>query len=207
MAFANYEELAAGIASWLSRPDLDDVIPDFIRLAELNIQRKLNLRGKDTKATGTFTIGQDFINAPSDLLEPVYLRINSNPLGKVEVVTLEKLADVRQNAGHALPIAMAVVGTTIELAPVPQSATGYTLYYRAGVPALSPVAPTNWLLTAYPDLYLYGALVESAPYLRNDARILLWKGIFDDKFAGVKRQEWRARTGGGPLRIRPDVFA
>jgi len=48
------------------------------------------------------------------------------------------------------------------------------MIYRKNIPALSVTNTTNWLLALAPDLYLYGALLESAPYIKEDARIQTW---------------------------------
>ena len=57
---------------------------------------------------------------------------------------------------------------------------------------LSAGTDTNWLLTNYPDIYLYGSLIESAPYLRDDQRIGLWQSEYDrraDELAGSIRTD------------------
>lgn len=38
----------------------------------------------------------------------------------------------------------------------------------------------NWLLTAHPDIYLYGTLVEAAPFLKDDARVPVWEARLQD---------------------------
>jgi hypothetical protein len=45
----------------------------------------------------------------------------------------------------------------------------------------------NWLFTAHPDVYLYGALMEAAPYLHDDARVPIWKGLLAEAVEGVRR--------------------
>ena len=47
------------------------------------------------------------------------------------------------------------------------------MVYRANIPPLASNG-ANWLLTLAPDLYLYGALLESAPYIKEDGRIQTW---------------------------------
>jgi hypothetical protein len=47
------------------------------------------------------------------------------------------------------------------------------------VTSLSDSVTTNWMLTANPDVYLYGALLEAQPYLQDDARIASWAQIFE----------------------------
>jgi len=80
---------------------------------------------------------------------------------------------------------------TLLLAPTPDGSYTAQFWYKAGIAVLSDTNTTNWLLTNYPNLYLYAALLESAPYLRDDERILLWQGMYDD---GVNRlRKYRTR--------------
>jgi len=52
------------------------------------------------------------------------------------------------------------------------------LVYYARIPALSDSNTSNWLLDYSPDIYLYGALMQSAPYLQNDERITIWSSLY-----------------------------
>ena len=65
-----------------------------------------------------------------------------------------------------------------EFFPSPDGSYGVELLYYQRVPALSDSNTTNWLLTEAPDVYLYGSLVHSAPYLADDARTAVWAQIF-----------------------------
>lgn len=56
---------------------------------------------------------------------------------------------------------------------------------NAVIPSLFATDP-NWLITAHPDVYLYGALVESAPYLKDDARIATWAGRLELALEGIR---------------------
>jgi hypothetical protein len=55
-----------------------------------------------------------------------------------------------------------------------------------GVTTLSTSVTTNWLLTAHPDVYLYGSLLEAQPYLIDDARIATWSQLFDKAASEVR---------------------
>ena len=55
------------------------------------------------------------------------------------------------------------------------------------ITALSGGSPTNWLLTSHPDVYLYGTLMEAAPYLKDDERVVIWKGLLAEAVEGVRR--------------------
>jgi hypothetical protein len=61
------------------------------------------------------------------------------------------------------------------------------LYFRAFEP-LTVWKPTNWLLLNAPDLYLYGALTDSAPFIREDERIAVWKSLYEEKRDDLNNQ-------------------
>jgi hypothetical protein len=66
-----------------------------------------------------------------------------------------------------------VFGDEIELAPTPDDACTIEMVYRKIVPPLE-TNDSNWLLALAPDLYLYGVLLETAPYIKEDGRIQTW---------------------------------
>lgn len=55
-----------------------------------------------------------------------------------------------------------------------------------GVTTLSDANPTSSFLTSYPDVYLYGALVEAEPFLQNDQRLQTWLGLYDRATAEIR---------------------
>ena len=57
MAFTSYSELKTTIANYLARSDLTTQIPDFIRLAEIRLQRDLRTRQMLVVATASTTGG------------------------------------------------------------------------------------------------------------------------------------------------------
>jgi hypothetical protein len=59
---------------------------------------------------------------------------------------------------------------------------------------------SNWILRDHPDAYLYGALLQAAPFLRDDERIAVWGGLFERAIDGINKHEFR-RQSGGNLRV------
>ena len=72
--------------------------------------------------------------------------------------------------------------------------------YFPKMPALSECATTNWLLTAHPDLYLFGSLVEAEMFGVNDERAPLWKGRRDEIFDEIEKLSNKTR-GAGAVRV------
>ncbi len=76
--------------------------------------------------------------------------------------------------------------------PIPANVYTMTMRYRAKVPALSGTNTTNWVLTTHPEIYLYASLMEAEPFLRNDARVQTWGGLFDRAISATKGENFMA---------------
>jgi len=205
--FTNYSDLKAAIADWLARSDLTTQIPQFIRLAEIQAQRELGLQNTNTQTTGTLIAAQDYLVLPDDCLEPQQLRLDTDPIRYAEIVSPAVFALAKQTSEGGYPVVAMSRGGRLWLAPAPAQNTAYTLLYRGGIAPLSDSNPTGLLLRNNPDLLLYGALLHSAPYLGDDPRVATWQRFYAAISDQVKRQQFRARTGGGVLRMRPDFIA
>jgi hypothetical protein len=59
----------------------------------------------------------------------------------------------------------------------------------------------NWLLTLAPDLYLYGALLESAPYIKEDGRIQTWALGLSTALDGLNNLGLTSTFNAGPMRV------
>jgi len=74
--------------------------------------------------------------------------------------------------------------------------------YYAKVPTLSDSNETNWLLTHHPDIYLYGALLHSAPYLKEDERAQTWAALYTSAVERVNNASSKSTTSGSGLRLK-----
>jgi hypothetical protein len=95
-----------------------------------------------------------------------------------------------------------ISGLTISIAPV-DNTTSHKLNYYQKIPVLSGSNPTNWLLTAYPDLYLFGTLAEAELLAKDGASGQGWKGRRDDVCNDIQMSEAFNYRGPSPqLRIQ-----
>jgi hypothetical protein len=76
------------------------------------------------------------------------------------------------------------------------------MVYYARVPDFVDDTDFNWLLTYYPDVHLYGSLLQSAPYLGEDARIAVWAQLYSAAVKNLGDDSIKARSSGGPLVMR-----
>lgn len=199
MALATYADLKASLANWLHRADLEALIPDFIRLAEIQMNADVTSRSMETKAVLTATAGDANLDLPGDVLDIRRLQV----LGSFNRVLIYRSADevAQENplSRSGVPEVFMVHGSSLELAPIPDSNYSIELLYFQRIPALSDANPTNWLLTICPNAYLYGALLAAQPYLINDERIPTIQSLYRQAVDGLNSIDWYS---GSTMRVR-----
>lgn len=199
MALDTYSGLKATIADYLNRDDLTSVIPSFITLAEAKFNRKLRMRQMIKRATAT--IDTQYFAYPADWLQAKEFILNTNPITYMEFVTDKQANELRQDQIIATgkPSYYTIIGTQIEVIATPD--TGYTgeLTYYGKISALSDSNTSNWLLAYAPDLYLYGALLEAAPYLKDDERLGTWSTLYTNSLGDMEVADQRASVASTPI--------
>ena len=187
MAISTYTELQAAIADWLNRSDLTARIPDFIALAETRINR--DLRAREQQVIATANVDTAFFALPGDFLEFKSFRITDVGGSAFELMlaTPEQIsAALAENSVSNTPRFVTIIGDQFQLWPAPDQMYVGSLAYVRKVPALSDAAPTNWLLTDAPDVYLYGALMAAGPFLRDNEALMTFKALFDEALEGIR---------------------
>lgn len=197
----NYIELQTAVANFLNKSDLFATIPTFIALAEAKMTRRLRVRPMVVNSTASITL--EFETVPGDFAGPISMKLDTGEV--LDCIAPDAMAARKagEDKASGKPICYSVVGSSFEFSPTPGSAyTVYLVYYGA-IPALSAVAPTNWLIAAYPDAYLYGALTEAAPYA-NDRRAGMWAQRLEAVLAEIDNAD-RQESYGARLEPRTSL--
>jgi len=190
MAITTYAELQTAIGDWLNRADLDQKIPDFIRLAESTLNDVLRQADMVTQSTG-ITITSGRATLPTDALEVVYAQVGSTEDEPLEQVSPQQLTMLRRTRTRdaANPRFFAIIGRQIVVTPTPSSGTLDIDYYQR-IPALTTSNTSNWLLDDAPHVYLYTSLLHATPFLMDDARYQVFQNTVSQQvMASVKSQQ------------------
>ena len=193
MALSNYTELQASVADFLNRSDLTDVIPDFIRMTEAELNRVLRTREMSVRTRAP--VSGQYVKLPVDFLGMRNIVLLTEPVTVLEYRNLQNLDAHRAADSTGKPLFYSIMQNNIEFAPVPDSEYTLEIVYYQSLPALADNT-TNWLLDAHPDIYLYGSLMQSAPYLQADERISIWAGKFQQILEQLKTSDEKARFSG-----------
>lgn len=210
MDISTYSGLQAVVADWLGRDDLTEQIPVFIQLAEKRMNRELRLRVMEMTATAEIPAGTQLAELPEHRIPgdwKVFLEMrdlawcsNDNVVRHLHYTPPDDYIVMSQPAG--IPDQYTIIGNRLYLLPAPAWDGELRLTYFGEIPPLSEEQPTNNVLQMFPDLYLYGTLVETGPYTRSSAPLDTWAEYYAAARQKAEAKERRARYTAN-LSMRP----
>jgi hypothetical protein len=203
MALNTFTALKASIADFLNRDDLTAVIPDFISLAEAQINRDVRHWKMEARSSGQQSSGDEYMQIPNDWVETIRLHLTGTGTSVVNLVSRDSMADKRagQEDTAGTPIMYTHADGQFQLYPTPSTDTDFELLYFQKIPSLISNSD-NWLLLEAPDVYLYGALLHSAPYLAEDQRVAVWAQMYSASVQRLNEVSEDARFSGSGLKLK-----
>lgn len=208
MSIGSNADLIQRCQDWLfGRTDLAARVPDFITLFEAKANRKLLCRQMESRVITTLDLSGDepeFLDLPEDFQTMRRARLikSSSDKTRLKFATGAQIDDIREkNLPTAQPIWFTIFGGEMELCPTPDQSYQVEMVYRTYLPALGE-NNSNWLLAFAPDAYLYGTLMEAAPYLHEDERVAVWSAGVSAAFDDLNQLSDEAIFNAGPLVMR-----
>lgn len=195
MAITTYSELKTAVANWLDRSDLTDRIPECIALWEAYVNRVLRVRQQIT--TTTLSPSSGSASLPSDYLEWKRLTWQGSPRVELQYVDPDWFQAAYTENSSDEPSIFTIEGSSVLINST--STTSIIMAYAQKVPALTDSATTNWLLTAHPDVYLYGTLKCAATFTEDKQTGPIWDALAKEALDQVLKLSFSSR---GPQRVR-----
>ena len=206
MAISTYTELKASIANFLNRDDLAATIPDFIALAESSISNEVRHWRMENRVETT--IDSQFTAIPTDWLGTIRFHLATNGTTDLRYLSRAEIQEMRANRDDStgVPRFYGHSAAQFEVMPTPDGSYSGILNYYSKIPSLSDSETTNWLLTHYPDVYLYGALLHSAPYLKEDQRAQTWAALYTTAVERINDASSKSTASGSGLRLNIKAY-
>ena len=203
MALTNFSGLKTSIADFLNRDDLTSVIPDFIALAEAQINRDIRHWKMEARSSGQQSNLDEYMQIPADWVETIRLHLTGSGTTVVNLVSRDAMADKRSATENTsgTPRMYTHADGQFQLFPTPSQDTDFELLYYQKVPSLI-TNTDNWLLLEAPDVYLYGALLHSAPYLAEDERVGVWAQMYSAAVQRLNQVSEDAMFSGSGLTLK-----
>ncbi len=203
MALTNYTNLQTTIADTLNRDDLTSVIPTFVSLCEAQVNRDLRHWRMEVRTSGQQSAGDEYMQVPADWVETLRFNVVGNGTSPINLIDSTTMAERRavNNDQYGTPSAYTLEAGQFHLYPTPIADVDLELLYYAQVPDLASNA-TNWLLSTAPDVYLYGSLLHSAPYLQDDNRVGVWAQLYSAAVTRLNEASTSAKYSGVSLKSK-----
>lgn len=209
VGITDYTTLQSAVTEYLAR-DQDTTlvarIPTFVQMFEAKMNRTLFVRQMEQRSTtsaDTTDNEPEFLSLPDDFQSMRRIRL-SGVTGKpcLAFKSGTQMDEFRAFSANvpAQPLYFTIMGSEIELAPTPDQDYAIEMVYRKNVPALATNS-TNWLLTLAPDLYLYGSLLESAPYIKEDGRLQTWGLLYKTALDDLNGLGLTSTFNAGPMAV------
>jgi hypothetical protein len=199
VGIANYGDLKLQIADWLNRTDLDEAIPEFVRIAESRIRTDIKVRTQEMLIPGVLT--GETLAVPDQMTEARRLIVDDRELTYVTPEQYQKL--VRRYATSP-PRYYTIQGTDFYILGGAAD-DAYTLTYWEWFDYFTDDADTNWLLLNSPDVYLWASLEAGTLYLKDYPASQDFRARYEMAVKRVQDREKDMRYSGGPLYVRSDV--
>ena len=196
MAIGTYAELKTAVANWLRRSELTTRIPEFITMAEDKLYTDRRMMIRALESTTDLTIDAQSESLPTRFIGHRRLYLSVSPVAMLTFLTPENFWTKYLSSETSQPEAFTIEGDNILFGPAPDTTyTGKLLYYLRPA-ALSSDSDTNFVLANARGLLLYGALIQAATYIKDDAAIAKWAALYDDLLDQVFEQDKKNRYGG-----------
>jgi hypothetical protein len=206
MAIATYSDLKTTTLEWQERVGdtaLSSRAADLIALAEAALNRDLPLRMMRVNTTLTATAGLRTLALPSDFMEPVRLALTTATDFKPLTASDADSMVYFQDGGE--PTQWAVSESNIDLNRLADSAYTFQFRYRKKF-ALTDLAPTNWLLTNAPDVYLFETLKHAGIFTKDPDYAAALGALAAASILSVKRLDARSQSV-ATLSVDPGLLA
>jgi hypothetical protein len=214
----SYAGLKAGMLAWLARSGdtlLDSRFDDFLHGCERrmyyghateepgNPLRSDPLRIVEMEISDPAFALQATVTQPPGFVELISVLLNS-PEALLEIVSQRTLdAYGAQSLGRIAKIAIS--GTNFRVKDDPAGATATLRYYQK---LATPTGATaNAILTGYPDVYLFGCLIEAAIFTQDEFSAQRYLQLYNASVAGLNARTQRITASAAPvIRLRAGML-
>jgi hypothetical protein len=158
----------------------------------------------EKRASGQQSATDEYSQIPADWMETIRFHVTDNGTSPLNLISRSAMADKRASNNDAVgtPTHYTHADGQFQFYPTPSAETNTELLYYAKTTALSSSNANNWLLLEAPDVYLYGALLHSAPYLGEDERVAIWAQMYGASVARLNEVSENARFSGSGLKLK-----
>ena len=201
----DYNEIVQTALGYADREDLEvtNNVDFFLRIAESRINKRLDVGEMSARAQIITVTGQDYYDLPDDfksLRDVKYTSDNVAGTVTLEYVNPKQGNDANQS-GLTGSCLYTIIAGQLQVIPTPADGVVDLVYHQKLLP-LTPAAPDNWLSADYPEIYVFGLLVEISSFVKDAVAANLWDERFQGAMTALDDDDSSSRWSGTPLKVR-----
>ena len=189
MSLANYADLQTSIAAWSNRSDLGPYLADFITLAEAKMSADLS--AKSLEQIQVISIASGVGALPDNVISVQSLRTFDTTYPEVEITSRERVQQLIEALYSGRRSYAYFVGQSVYVYPTYTGSLEITAKCR--VPPLSGTG-TNWVMSNYPNVYLFGSLMEVADFMKDETALAKWTIRYAQAVEAANKAQYSGQT-------------
>jgi hypothetical protein len=189
-----YDSLTNTVLQYLERSDpaVVEAIPTFITLCEFEIAQNIKTLGQMEVVGSTMQVGNPVIAKPARWRKTTSMTLSNG--GSKQPLLVRKLEYLNNYAQDVTSTGTPLYYADYDfdhwfVAPTPDQAYAFEALCYTRLEPLSSAHQTNWLTQNAPNAMLFGTLKQTAPFLKNDSRLTVWKSMFDEALVALKTED------------------
>lgn len=199
MAITTYVTLRTAVESWSLRTDFPS---DVYGLATAEINRRLRVREMLSDLSGTITA--ETLALPSDFLAVDHAYLDRDP--RVVLTAADEASKDSRYRSSGTPVVYTVTQSNFLFMPIPDGSYTFAGRYYAKLADFSGDSDTNSVITKYPELYLYGSLIQVFSWTVDQEQESGARARFESYLAAANDADIKSQYG-GPVSMTPRAVA
>lgn len=205
----NYNEIVDASLDYSDRltdPELINRIDVFLRIVESRVNKVLMVQKMAIRSYLVTQADMEYYTLPNDFngIRDVEIKdsLDATSRKTLSYLSPEQMNYVSSNSGYFDSIYYTIIANQIQVLPIqPENKILEFVYYR-GVLPLSSSNLNNWLSDYYPEVYIFGLLVEISSFTKDAVAKELWDKRFKEASAELEYSDARTRWSGTALQVR-----
>jgi hypothetical protein len=190
-----YDSLTSTVLQYLERKDqaVVNFIPTAISLAEFEIAQEIKTLGQLEVVDSTLQAGSAVIQKPARWRKTVSMTLVDGS-GNKQPLLLRKLEYLNNYWPEVSSTSQPLYYADYDydhwfVAPTPDQNYSFEALCYTRLQPLDSNNQTNWLTQNAPNAMLFGTLKQTAPFLKDDARLALWSQMFTEAINALKTED------------------
>jgi hypothetical protein len=193
MTYTEFKALVQAYLHQEGNPKISAQVDNFISLGETAINRRIRTqRMLQTVLLSDLATGDPATYpVPADFLEVYGIWEGSEPIEYLSVDQIRKVGHAQADGCDTGPY-YSVLGGYFIFTEAPTDSTTLTYYAKPAALSSNSGEISTPLFPKFQDLYLYSALVEAAPLLRDEPRAAYWLQQRERILAEIQLEDWNS---------------